>query len=60
MPLKCKKSAIWLVETASILLIFLVATTQISMECETQARKLGGIYKTFEFILKHTCEGGIR
>ena len=34
--LKCKISAIWLVETACIFPIFLIATTQISMECETQ------------------------
>ena len=35
-PLKCQISAIWLVETASIFLIFLIATVQILMECETQ------------------------
>ena len=34
--LKCKISAIWLVETAHIFLIFLIATVHISMECETQ------------------------
>ena len=34
--LKCKISAIWLVETACIFLIFLIATVQISMECESQ------------------------
>ena len=36
LSLKCKISAIWLVETTCILLIFLTATVQISMECETQ------------------------
>ena len=35
LSLKCKISAIWLVETACIFLIFLIATVQISMECET-------------------------
>ena len=34
--LQCKISAIWLVETACIFLIFLITTVQISMECETQ------------------------
>ena len=33
---KWKISAIWLVETASIFLIFLIATVQISLECEMQ------------------------
>ena len=33
---KCKISAIWLVETASIFLIFLIATVQMWMGCETQ------------------------
>ena len=36
LSLKYKISAIWLVETASMFLIFLIATVQISMECETQ------------------------
>ena len=36
LSLKCKISAIWLVETACIFLIFLIATVHISMECETQ------------------------
>ena len=36
LSLKCKITAIWLVETACIFLIFLIATVQISMECETQ------------------------
>ena len=35
LSLKCKTSAIWLVETACISLILLTATVQISMECET-------------------------
>ena len=34
LSLKCKISAIWLVETACIFLIFLIATVQI-LECET-------------------------
>ena len=34
--LKCKISAIWLVERAYIFLIILIATVQISMEFETQ------------------------
>ena len=36
LSLKCKISAIWLVETACIFLIFLIATVQISMDCEMQ------------------------
>ena len=36
LSLKCKTSAIWLVETASIFLIFLIIAVQISMEWETQ------------------------
>ena len=33
--LKCKISAIWLVETACIFLIFLIAAVEILIECET-------------------------
>ena len=36
LSLKCNISAIWLVETACIFLIFLIATEQISMKCEIQ------------------------
>ena len=36
LSLKCKISAVWLVETACIFLIFLIATVQMSMKCETQ------------------------
>ena len=36
LSLKCKISAIWLVEAAWIFLIFLFATMQISMGCETK------------------------
>ena len=36
LSLKCKISAIWLVETTCIFLILLFANEQISMECETQ------------------------
>ena len=50
LSLKCKISVIWLIETAFIFLIFLIATVQISMECETQER-YAGVYKTFEFKL---------
>ena len=50
LSLKCKISAIWLVETACTFLIFLIATIQISMECEN-AGKRGGIYETSEFAL---------
>ena len=39
--LKCKISATWLVETACIFLIFLIATLQISMDCETQESQAG-------------------
>ena len=41
LSLKCKISVIWLIETVCIFLIFLM----------WNARKLGGIYKVFEFIL---------
>ena len=41
LSLKCKISAILLVETAFIFLIFLIATVQISMECETQECEVG-------------------
>ena len=34
LPLKCKVSSIWLVETVCIFLIVLIATVQISVECE--------------------------
>ena len=34
-------SAIWLVKTALILVIFLIATVQMSMECETQENYAG-------------------
>ena len=36
LSLKCKTFAVWLVETACIFFIFLIATVQISMEFETQ------------------------
>ena len=36
LSLKCKTSAIWLVEKVCILLSFLIATVQISIECETK------------------------
>ena len=36
LSLKCKISAIWLVETACIFLIFLITTVPISIECEKQ------------------------
>ena len=39
--LKCKISAIWLVETACIFPMFLIATAQISMKCETQESETG-------------------
>ena len=56
--LKCKISSTWLVETAHIFLIFLIATIQISIGI-WNARKRGGIYKTFENYtnVKHTCKG---
>ena len=41
LSLNCKISAIWLVETACIFLIFLIATVQISVECETQESEAG-------------------
>ena len=41
LSLKCKISAVWLVETACIFLIFLIATVQISIECETQENEPG-------------------
>ena len=41
LSLKYKISAIWLVETVCIFLIFLIATVQISMECETQESEAG-------------------
>ena len=34
LSLKCKVSSIWLSETACIFLIVLIATVQISVECE--------------------------
>ena len=36
LTLKWKISAIWLVETVCIFLIVLIASVEISMECETQ------------------------
>ena len=44
---KCKISAIYLVETAYIFLIFLIVTVQISLECEPQQRDI----QTFGFML---------
>ena len=41
LSLKCKISAVRLVGTACIFLIFLIATVQISMECETQESEAG-------------------
>ena len=41
LSLKYKIPAIWLVETACIFLIFLIATVQTSMECETQESEAG-------------------
>ena len=41
LSLKCKISAIWLVEKECIFLIFLIATVQISMKCEKQESKTG-------------------
>ena len=38
---KCKISAIWLVETAHIFLICLIAAVQISMTYETQESEVG-------------------
>ena len=46
LSLKCKTSAISLVETASMFLIFLITSMQISMECETKESEA-----KFEFIL---------
>ena len=46
LTLKSKISAIRMVATGCMSLIFLIATVKISMECETR----GGIYKIFEFI----------
>ena len=47
-----QNTAIWLVETAYIFLMFLIATVQISMECETQESQAGYLnLKTLEFIL---------
>ena len=40
LSLKCKISAIWLGETVCIFLIFLIATVQVSMECETQENEV--------------------
>ena len=51
---KCKISAIWLVETASIFIIFLISTVLISMGYEMQesyAGCTGKMYKIFEFLL---------
>ena len=39
--LKCKISEIWLVETACMFQIILIATVQISMEYETQESEAG-------------------
>ena len=39
LSLKCKISAIWLVETACIFLIFLIVKVQMLMECEMQESK---------------------
>ena len=39
LSLKCKIFTIWLVETACVLMIFLITTVQISIECETQKRE---------------------
>ena len=41
LSLKCKLSAIWLVETSCVFPIFLIATVQISMESETQESEEG-------------------
>ena len=41
LSLKCKISAIWLVEKACMYLIFLIATVQMSMECNTQESSAG-------------------
>ena len=41
LSLKCKISVFWLVKTACIFLVFLIATMQISMECETQESLAG-------------------
>ena len=41
LSLKCKISVFWLVKTACIFLVFLIATKQISMECETQESLAG-------------------
>ena len=46
LSLKCKTSAISLVETACMFLIFLITSMQISMECETKESEA-----KFEFIL---------
>ena len=57
LSLKCKISAISLVETACIFLIVLIASTNINGMLN--ARKLGGIHKTFEMHtnLNHTYVG---
>ena len=41
MSLKCKVSAIRLVDTACIFLIFAIAAVQISVGCETQETEAG-------------------
>ena len=41
LSLKCKISAIRLVEKACIFLVLLIATIQIPMECKTQESKVG-------------------
>ena len=46
LSLKCKTSAISLVETACMFLIFLITSMQISMECEMKESEA-----KFEFIL---------
>ena len=55
LSLKCKISPIWLVETACIFLIFLIATAQISMECEIQRWDIQSIWVHTN--LKHTYVG---
>ena len=58
LSLKCKISAIWLVETASIFLICLITTVQISMKSETHKKAGRNIQNTWiQTNLTDTYEG---
>ena len=57
LSLNCKIPAIWLVDRACKFLMFLIATVQISMECETQESKARCAKHLNYTNLKHTCAG---